>query len=126
MRVLHIMAVLALSSTAAAADTFPSRPVTIVLGFAAGGPSDTIGRLLIEPMRRALGEPVIIENVSGAAGAVAILRVVRSAPDGYTLSLGNWSSHVGAPGANPGPFDVLSDLEPVAPLPIASRANANA
>ena len=121
MKQLHALslAFLVVNAATAAAQSFPSRPVTIVVGFAAGGPSDTIARLMTEPMRRVLGEPVIVENVSGAAGAVGILRVVRSAPDGYLLSLGNWSSHVGAPGTNPGPFDVLRDLEPVARMPIA-------
>src|SRR5262245_30240772 len=103
MKALHLLAcaILTGATASAAAETFPSRPVTIVVGFVAGGPSDTIARLLVEPMRRALGQPVIIENVSGAAGAVGIQRVLHSAADGYTLSLGNWSSHVGAPGVNP-------------------------
>ena len=121
MKALHVLACafLAGATANAAAETFPSRPVTVVVGFVAGGPSDTIARLLVEPMRRVLDQPVIIENVSGAAGAVGIQRVLHAGPDGYTLSLGNWSSHVGAPGVNPGPFDVRTDLVPVSRLPIA-------
>jgi tripartite-type tricarboxylate transporter receptor subunit TctC len=128
MRLRLAIAMLAMWVGAASAQEFPSRQVTIMVGFAAGGPSDTIARILAESMRKTLGQPVIIENVTGAAGALAIGRVVNAAPDGYTLSLGNWSSHVGAPGANPGAFDVLTDLVPVARLPIAplmiaARAN---
>lgn len=113
------MTFLAFSAASAAAQTFPTKPITVVVGFAAGGPSDTIARLFAETMRRTLGETVIIENATGAAGALAIQRVVRSTPDGHTLSLGNWSSHIGAPAVNPGPFDIIADLEPVARLPIA-------
>src|SRR5262245_61247166 len=83
---------------AAQAETYPSRPITLVIGFAAGGPSDTIARVLVEPMRKSLGQPIIIENTTGAGGAVGILRVVRSPADGYAINLGNWTSHVGAPG----------------------------
>src|SRR5262245_9569324 len=125
--VIAIAALLAADSPGQAQE-FPSRPVTVIVGFAAGGPSDTIARILAESMRKMLGQPVIIENVTGAGGSLAIGRVVNAPPDGYTLSLGNWSSHVGGPGTNQWTFDVLSDLEPVARLPIAplmiaSRAN---
>lgn len=101
------------------AQTYPSRPVTIVVGFAAGGPSDTIARILVEPMRRALGQPVIVENVTGAGGSIGILRAVRATPDGYTLNLGNWTTHVGGSALHAASFDVLNDLAPVAPLPSA-------
>jgi len=113
------MAAMLAGVTPAPAQDFPSRQVTIMVGFAAGGPSDTIARILAESMRKTLGQPVIVENVTGAGGSLAIGRVVHAAPDGYTLSLGNWSSHVGGPGVNPWPFDVLTDIEPVARLPIA-------
>src|SRR5262245_40015681 len=72
-------------SNPAAAQTFPSRPVTIVVPFAAGGPIDTLARVLAEQMRPRLGQPVVIENVSGAAGSIGVGRVARAAPDGYTL-----------------------------------------
>jgi len=105
--------------TSAHAQIYPSRPITIVVGFAAGGPTDTLARLLSERMRATLGQPLIIENVAGAAGTIAIGRVVRAAPDGYTLNIGNWSSHVGAPAIHPIQYDILRDIEPVSLLPIA-------
>ena len=73
---------------------FPSRPVTIIVPFPAGGPVDTIGRIIAERMRTFLGQPVLIENVGGAAGSIGVGRAARAAPDGYTLSLGNWATHV--------------------------------
>src|SRR6202011_5736152 len=78
----------------AAAQTYPSRPVTMVVPYAPGGPTDTIARIMAEHMRGSLGQPVIIENVSGAGGSIGVARVARAAPDGYTLSVGNLSSHV--------------------------------
>src|SRR5215467_7505670 len=71
-------------SNRAAAQTFPSRPVTIVVPFAAGGPIDTLARVLAERMRAPLGQPVVVENVSGAAGSIGVGRVARAAGDGYT------------------------------------------
>src|SRR5262245_59752518 len=70
------------------AQAWPSKPITIVVPFAAGGPSDTIGRLLSERLRGPLGQPVIVENATGAGGTIGVGRAARSAPDGYTISLG--------------------------------------
>jgi len=95
------------------AETFPSRPVTIVVPFPAGGPVDTLARIVSEPMRASLGQPVIIENVSGAGGSLGIGRLARAAPDGLTLVLGNWTSSVGAPAIYPVTYDILGDLAPV-------------
>jgi tripartite-type tricarboxylate transporter receptor subunit TctC len=78
----------------AMAQTYPSRPITMVVAFGAGGPSDIIARILAEGMRGSLGQPVIIENVAGASGTIGVGRVARAAPDGYTLVLGNWATHV--------------------------------
>jgi tripartite-type tricarboxylate transporter receptor subunit TctC len=100
----------------AVAQVYPSRPITIVLPFAAGGPTDTLARILAERMRGALQQPVIIENVPGAAGTISIGRVVRAAQDGYTLSLGPWNSHVLTGALYTLSFDVQKDLEPVALL----------
>jgi tripartite-type tricarboxylate transporter receptor subunit TctC len=98
------------------AQTYPSRPITIVVGFAAGGSTDVIARMMAERMKSSLGKPVIVENVTGAAGTIAAGRVARAAPDGYTLSLGNNSSHV-LPGATYAlQYDLLNDFEPVALL----------
>src|SRR5215204_3484003 len=81
-------------SPLARAQSYPSRPVTIVVPFPAGGPSDTVGRILADKMRVSLGQPVIIENVSGAAGSIATGRVARAVPDGHTLVIGYWGTHV--------------------------------
>jgi tripartite-type tricarboxylate transporter receptor subunit TctC len=108
-----------LGCTAAQAQDHPSGPITIIVGFAAGGPTDTLARILTERMRISLGQPLIVENVPGATGTIAIGRVVRAASDGRTLSMGNWTSHVGAPAIYPIAYDVLKDIEPVSLLPIA-------
>src|SRR5262245_61778145 len=97
----------------ATAQSYPSRPITMVLPFAAGGPTDTLARILAERMRMSLGQPVIVENVAGAAGTLSIGRVVRAAPDGYTLSLGPWNSHVLTGALYTLPFDLQNDLQPV-------------
>src|SRR5262249_21720422 len=81
-------------SLAARAQAYPSRPITIIVPTTAGGPPDTIARLLGERMRIALGQPIIVENVTGAGGTIGVGRVVRTEPDGYTLSIGHLNSHV--------------------------------
>ncbi|MFB9262339.1 tripartite tricarboxylate transporter substrate-binding protein [Bradyrhizobium erythrophlei] len=84
---------LPLASRAARADTFPSRPITIIVPFAAGGPTDVLARIVAEYMRATLGHSVVIENVTGASGTVAGLRAARAAPDGYTITIGHWGTH---------------------------------
>ena len=96
------------------AQGFPSRPITVVVPFAAGGPTDTIARVLAERMSRSLGQPVVAENTAGAGGTIAVSRVVRSAPDGYTVFIGHNGPMVLAPAMQNVQFDVLTDLEPVA------------
>ena len=76
------------------AESFPSRPISIVVPFPAGGPTDTLGRVLADRMKKALGQSVIIENLTGAAGTIGSTHVARSSPDGYTLILGHWQTHV--------------------------------
>src|SRR3979409_688802 len=83
----------------AAAQSYPSRPVTLVVPFAAGGPVDVLARIMAERMKVSLGQPVIIENVAGAAGSIGVARVARASPDGYTLSIGPGSSTHVANGA---------------------------
>src|SRR4051794_29178633 len=78
----------------AAAQAWPVRPISIVVPFDAGGPVDTYARLLAEPMRLALGQPVLVENIAGAGGSIGTGRVARATPDGYTLVMGIWSTHV--------------------------------
>jgi tripartite-type tricarboxylate transporter receptor subunit TctC len=98
------------------AQTYPSRPITIVVPFAAGGATDTIGRMMAERMKSSLGQPVIVENVTGAGGTIAVGRVARAAPNGYTLGIGTNNSYVMA-GANYAlQYDLLNDFEPVALL----------
>jgi tripartite-type tricarboxylate transporter receptor subunit TctC len=99
------------------AQPYPSRPITMVVPFAAGGPTDTLARIVGERMRQALGQSIIIENTTGAAGSIAVGRVVRAAPDGYTLGIGHWSTHVVNGAIYPLPYDLLKDLDPVALLP---------
>ena len=116
---LHLAAgatALAAVSRKAWAQAYPSRPITIVVGFAAGAASDTIGRVIAERMKISLGQPVIVENVTGATGTIAAGRVARAAPDGYTLSLGNDSANVMAGAVYALKYDLLNDFEPVALL----------
>src|SRR6202023_3361732 len=101
----------------ASAQNFPARPVTMVVPFAAGGPSDALARVIGDRMRAALGQQVIIENVAGAGGSTGVGRVVRAPPDGYTVSIGHWSTHVVNGAIYDLPYDLLRDLEPVAQLP---------
>ena len=107
-------------SRAAFAQTYPSKPITVIVPFAAGGSTDVIGRILAERMRVSLGQTVIIENVTGAGGTLGVGRAVRAAPDGYTISLGQNGSHVitGATYNNLS-YDLLTDFEPVSLLVIS-------
>jgi len=101
----------------ATAQVYPTRPITIIVPYAAGGPTDVVARVLTERMRGALGQPVLIENVIGAGGATGLGRVVRTSPDGYTVGIGNWGTHVGLGAIYRLDFDLLKDFEPVALLP---------
>jgi tripartite-type tricarboxylate transporter receptor subunit TctC len=107
---------LACAASQAGAQPYPARPITMVVPFAAGAPVDMVGRIFAERMRVSLGQPIILENVSGAAGSLGVARAVRAAPDGYTISLGNISSHVLNGAIYPLQFDALKDFEPVALL----------
>lgn len=112
---LGVAAVL-LGTLMAQADTYPSRPITIVAPTTAGGPPDTIGRILGERMKVTLGQPVVVENVTGAGGSLGVQRVARSAPDGYTVSIGHLNSHVFTGAVYNLSFDLLTDLAPVTML----------
>jgi tripartite-type tricarboxylate transporter receptor subunit TctC len=100
----------------AGAQVYPSRPVTLVVPWPTGGPSDGPARLLAERMRVSLGQSVIVENVSGASGSAGTGRVARAAPDGYTLVQGNFSTHVINGAVFKLPYDVQKDFEPISPL----------
>jgi tripartite-type tricarboxylate transporter receptor subunit TctC len=97
----------------AAAQDYPTRPLTMIVPFPAGGATDTLARYLAEQMRGILGQSVIIENVAGAAGSLGVGRAVRSPADGYTLSIGTSTTHMLTGGLYTLPFDLLKDLEPV-------------
>jgi tripartite-type tricarboxylate transporter receptor subunit TctC len=105
----------------ASAQTYPSRPITMLVGYAAGGPSDTIARIMADRMKVSLGQPVIIENVTGAAGSLAVEKGARAAPDGYTLIMGDWSTHVVNAAMYDLQYDVVKDFEPVSLLPSAPQ-----
>jgi tripartite-type tricarboxylate transporter receptor subunit TctC len=110
----------------AQAQAYPSRPVTMVVAFGPGGPSDVIARILAEAMRGPLGQPVVVENVTGASGTIGVGRVARAAPDGYTVVLGNWATHVLNGPMFSLQYDLINDFEPVAlvssdPLMIVGR-----
>jgi tripartite-type tricarboxylate transporter receptor subunit TctC len=98
----------------ATALEYPLRPITVIVPASAGGMGETILRSLNERMRISLGQPVIIENVGGASGTIAVGRVARAAPDGYTLVLGNWSTHVANGMVYKLRYDLVNDFEPVA------------
>jgi tripartite-type tricarboxylate transporter receptor subunit TctC len=95
------------------AQVYPSHPITIVVPFAAGGPTDVIARTMAQHMRASLGQSVIVENVTGANGNIGVGKVARAAPDGYTISIGHWSTHVVNGAVYPLPYDLLKDFEPV-------------
>ncbi len=101
---------------AATAQTYPSRPVTIIVPFAAGGPTDAIARILGERMRASLGQNILVENVTGAGGTIGVIRAAQAAGDGYTLSLGHLGTHVVNGAIYPLKFDLLNDFEPIALL----------
>ena len=103
-------------SRIARAQTYPARSITMIVPFAPGGLADLIGRILAEGMRASLGQSVIIENVGGAAGNIGTGRVARAAPDGYTLVLGIWNTHVANGAIYALQYDVVKDFEPIALL----------
>jgi len=102
-----------LAIATAHADNYPSKPITIIVPFAAGGPTDALARAVSERLRQALGQPILIENVTGAAGTIGVTRAARSAPDGYTISMGHLGTHVINGAIYSLPFDLINDLEPV-------------
>ena len=98
------------------AQEFPSRAITLVAPFPAGGPSDALGRILAEPLRASLGQTIVIDNVAGAGGNIGMARLARAEPDGHTIGIGQWSTHVVNPVTYKLAYDVVADFEPVALL----------
>ena len=104
----------ALSAANVAAQGYPTRPITIVVPFSAGGPTDVLARILSDRMRKPLGQPILVDNTTGAGGSIGTARVARAAPDGYLVSIGHWGTHVVNGVYYTLPFDVLNDFAPVA------------
>jgi tripartite-type tricarboxylate transporter receptor subunit TctC len=100
-------------SPGAMAQAYPTRPITMIVPFAAGGSSDSVARIVADAMGTALGQSVVIENVAGASGSIGVDRCVRATPDGYSICFGSWASHVVAAAIHPALYDVLNDLAPV-------------
>jgi tripartite-type tricarboxylate transporter receptor subunit TctC len=96
------------------AQTYPSRPIMLIVPLATGGSTDVIARIMAEGMRASLGQPVVVENVTGAGGSIGVGRVVRSAPDGYTIGIGQWGTNMANGAIYPLQYDLLADLVPIA------------
>ncbi len=101
---------------AAQAQSFPTHPLSMMVGFPPGGPTDTLARIVADGMKTTLGQAIAVETVSGASGTIATGRVVHAAPDGYTIGIGQWSSHVGSPALYNLDYDIIKDLQPLSLL----------
>jgi tripartite-type tricarboxylate transporter receptor subunit TctC len=109
-----LLAVMLASVGASVAQSYPSRPITVVVPFPAGGPSDVVARIVAEQMGKVLGQTMVIENVGGAGGTIGSARVATATPDGYTLLAGSMGSHVSAPVLTPNlKYDSQRDFEPI-------------
>jgi len=97
----------------ARADDYPSRPITVIVPFSAGGPLDITGRMIAVKMQETLGQPIIIENVGGAGGSIGVGRVAHATPDGYTLSIGHTQTHVFNASIMKLDYDVVNDFAPI-------------
>src|SRR4051812_13727875 len=115
-----VLAVMLAGVTGVRAETYPSKPITLIVPFPAGGPTDTVARLMGEHMSKTLGQSILVETVTGAGATIGIGRVVSAAPDGYTLIIGNWTSHVGAPAIYPVSWHPVNDLDAIVRLPVSS------
>jgi tripartite-type tricarboxylate transporter receptor subunit TctC len=123
-RFLHLAAgaaALPAVSRVARAQVYPSRPITMIVGYGVGGPTDTIARIIAERMKSALGQPIVVENITGAAGSIGTGRLARAAPDGYTIGLGDWSTFCVNAAMYSLPYDVTTDFAPVSLLPSAPQ-----
>lgn len=95
------------------AQSYPSRPITLVVPLGLGGSTDVIARIMAESMRNILGATIVVENTTGAGGTIGVGRVARSAPDGYTIGIGQWGTNVASGAIYPLQFDLVNDFEPV-------------
>ena len=112
-RIALFISLFAAAAFPAFSQSYPSHPIALIVPFAAGGPTDTIARIMGERMGKSLGQPVLVENVTGAGGSIAVSKLARSAPDGYTIGIGHIGTHVIVEAIQPVQFDVLKDLDPV-------------
>ena len=122
MRITSLAATLAIviaGVAGAQAKSYPSHPITVIVPFPAGGPTDTLARIISDSMTRTLGQSIIIESVSGAGATLGMTRLIHSAPDGYTLIIGNWTAAVGSPVIRQVSWNILTDIEPVARLSVS-------
>ncbi len=125
-RLIIALLLASLAAGAAAQSTYPQKSIRIIVGYTPGGATDIVARILAAKLQEALGQSVIVENTTGAAGTIGVGRVARAAPDGYTLSIGHWSTHVINGAIYPLQYDLLRDLEPltmIAPNPLLFVAN---
>jgi tripartite-type tricarboxylate transporter receptor subunit TctC len=126
-RVVAVLLVAFLGLPLAARAEYPERPITLIVPFAAGGPTDVITRIIAEPMAHMLGQQVVVENVTGAGGTIAVTRVARAAPDGYQLVMGNLGTQAASVGLYPHlAYDPHTDFEPImntggTPMVVAAR-----
>jgi tripartite-type tricarboxylate transporter receptor subunit TctC len=114
MRTTLLLVYCLVQAAVAVAQSYPSRPITMVVPFAAGGPVDVVARILSEPMRKSLGQTIVVDDTVGAGGSIGVGRVAHATPDGYTVSIGHWSTHVVNGAVYPLNYDLLKDLAPVA------------
>ncbi len=115
--VLAALLALLMSGGNALAENYPSHPITLVVPFSAGGPTDSMARIMADRMKTALGQSLLIENVTGAGGSIGVGRVARAAPDGYTVSIGHLGTHVANGAIYKLGYDLVTDFEPVVLLP---------
>src|SRR3984957_17792634 len=115
--VLAALLALLMSGGNALAENYPSHPITLVVPFSAGGPTDSMARIMADGMKSALGQSFLIENVTGAGGSIGVGRVARAAPDGYTVSIGHLGTHVANGAIYKLGYDLVADFEPVVLLP---------
>ena len=109
-----LFAALIACALVAEAQTYPTRPISLVVAFSAGGPTDSIARIVAARMSGAIGQTVVVENTTGAGGTIGVGRVVKAAPDGYLIGIGHIGTHVINGAIYPLPYDLQTDLEPVA------------
>lgn len=115
-RLIFILALTLTGAGSAAAQNYPSRPITLIAPFPPGGPSDSLARILSGPLEAAIGQPIVIENIGGAGGTVGVGRAARAEPDGYTLLIGQWSTQVVNPATYKLDYDIVNSFAPVALL----------